>query len=189
MASMGALDVTVDQLADPGQQHAAQPQISGVGPGGHTVSLQQLAFDGTTLLGHLEDIDDRASHFAGDLAANVRFGDAASAAIKHQIDAYIDQTHIEAPAAELDPADEPHPNPDALQSASRLDSHESDITTIVWCTGFGADFSWLHLPVLDERGTPTHDNGRSRVPELFFIGFPWLRRRASGIVYGIAGDA
>jgi putative flavoprotein involved in K+ transport len=189
LASMGALDVTVDQLPDPAQQHAAQPQISGVGPRGHTVSLQQLASDGKTVLGHLEDIDGRALHFAGDLAANVRFGDAASAAVKHQIDAYIEKEHIEAPAPQLDPADEPHPNPDDLRGASGLDSDDSDITTVVWCTGFGADFSWLHLPVLDERGTPTHENGRSRVPGLFFIGFPWLRRRASGIVYGIAGDA
>jgi putative flavoprotein involved in K+ transport len=26
------------------------------------------------------------------------------------------------------------------------------VTNVVWCTGFGHDFGWIHLPVFDEHG-------------------------------------
>jgi putative flavoprotein involved in K+ transport len=36
---------------------------------------------------------------------------------------------------------------------------------------------------------PIHQQGISPVPGLYFIGFPWLRSRKSGIIYGIEEDA
>ena len=34
-----------------------------------------------------------------------------------------------------------------------------------------------------------HEEGVSAAPGLYFLGFPWLRNRKSGIIYGIADDA
>jgi putative flavoprotein involved in K+ transport len=34
-----------------------------------------------------------------------------------------------------------------------------------------------------------HQRGISPVPGLYFIGFPWLISRKSGIIYGIEEDA
>lgn len=48
---IGFNDMTPDRLPDPRMQFAPQPQISGVGPLGHTVSLQDLAVRGARLLG------------------------------------------------------------------------------------------------------------------------------------------
>ncbi len=64
------------------------------------------------------------------------------------------------------------------------------MTTIIWSTGFGGDFSYLDVEgALDGHGQPVHDGGVSPVPGLFYMGFPWLRSRASGIILGIPEDA
>ena len=60
---------------------------------------------------------------------------------------------------------------------------------MIWATGFTADFSWIHLPVLDSSGMPIHERGISPVRGLYFVGFPWLSTRKSGIIYGIGEDA
>ncbi len=32
-------------------------------------------------------------------------------------------------------------------------------STVVWCTGFRPDFSWIDLPIFDDDGKPRHDRG------------------------------
>ena len=61
--------------------------------------------------------------------------------------------------------------------------------TVIWCTGFTASFEWLHFPVLDDIGHPIHRRGVAEVPGIFFLGFPWLHSRKSGVIYGINEDA
>jgi putative flavoprotein involved in K+ transport len=36
---------------------------------------------------------------------------------------------------------------------------------------------------------PRHEKGISPEPGIYFIGFPWLSRRKSGIIYGVVEDA
>ena len=57
------------------------------------------------------------------------------------------------------------------------------------CTGFTADFSWIQGLELDDHGAPVHANGVSSIPGLYFNGFPWLRNRASGLIYGAVRDS
>jgi putative flavoprotein involved in K+ transport len=45
------------------------------------------------------------------------------------------------------------------------------------------------LPVLNAEGKPIYQRGVSPVRGLYFIGFPWLNSRKSGIIYGIEEDA
>ena len=192
MAAMGSFEMTAAQLDDPAQLHAPQPQISGVGPRGHSVSLQQLAHDGATLLGHLQRVTGATVHLADDVSEHIHFADNASAETKRKIDEFIDHETIAAPPHVTEPPDEgdaPCADPDALAGPRDLDLDAADIQTIIWCTGFSADFSWLHLPVLDEQGMPLHHDGISPIDRLAFVGFPWLRRRGSGIVYGVDADA
>ena len=66
---------------------------------------------------------------------------------------------------------------------------ENGISSIVWTTGFGADFSWIKIPVLDDKGNPEHVNGITKAKGVYFLGFPWLRKRKSGIICGICEDA
>ncbi|MDE1997033.1 MAG: NAD(P)-binding domain-containing protein, partial [Rhizobiaceae bacterium] len=111
----------------------------------HTISLQALSARGVVLLGHFTGIenDDRLS-FAGDLEANVRFADEASDNIKRHVDEYISRAGIDAPAAEPDPAETVAMRQPDLAIGS-LDLSRSGITSVVWCTGFKGDFSWVKL--------------------------------------------
>lgn len=178
-----------EDLADPAMRYVTQPQISGVGPRGHTVSLQWLAERGVALLGRFEGYRDGHLLFGDDLGANVRFADESSARMLGMVDAAIERMGIAAPPREDDPADRPHPNPDALNAPRRLDVAGETIGAVVWCTGFTAGFPWLRVPALDADGQPVHTRGVSNVPGVYFTGFPWLTSRGSGLIRGAGEDA
>lgn len=185
----GFFDEAVDELEDPAIQFATQPQISGVGRHGHTVSLQQLERDGARLLGRLIGVDGGTLVADDRLPEYMAFADERSAKFKQDIDDYIARAGLDAPPVEDDPADAPAAPGAGRQAPTRLDLVEADVGAIVWCTGFTGDFSWLHLPVLDDDGMPRHEEGISPEPGIYFLGFPWLRCRKSGLIYGVAEDA
>jgi len=61
---------------------------------------------------------------------------------------------------------------------------------IVWCTGFEADYRWIQLPVLNERGTPSHRRGvSSAVDGLYFAGLRFQYRLSSSLIGGVGEDA
>jgi len=183
----GFLHASRADLADPSICRAAQPQVSGVGRLGHTVSLQQLARDGVVLLGRLAGADQAGLDLGDELAEHIRFADQKSAEFKRHVDAYIARAGIEAPPPETDPADEPFTRVPA--APTRLELGEAGISTVVWCTGFRPDFTWLPAQVRDAEGTPLHERGVSALPGIYFVGFPWLRQRKSGIICGVEEDA
>lgn len=189
LVEAGFFDEAVDELEDPAIRFATQPQISGVGRHGHTVSLQQLERDGARLLGRLIGVEGGTLVADDRLPEYIAFADERSAKFKRDIDDYIARAGLEAPPAEGDPADAPAPPDAGRRAPTRLDLVEADVGAIVWCTGFTGDFSWLHLPVLDDDGMPRHEKGISPEPGIYFIGFPWLSRRKSGIIYGVVEDA
>ena len=56
-------------------------------------------------------------------------------------------------------------------------------------TSFGGlSNDWIHARVTDENGRPIHKRGISPVPGIYFLGFPWLHSRKSGIIHGIDED-
>ena len=182
----GFLDMRPADLPDPAMQFAAQPQVSGLGERGHTVSLQDLASRGVTLVGRMVGVDDRVITFDDSVADCIRVGDAGSEQIKQLVDGYLARRGIAPPPLEPDPADTPCPDPGALAGPASVEL--SGIGAVVWTTGFGGDFSWVHLPVTGEHGA-VHTDGIAAVPGLFFVGLPWLRTRRSGIIAGVDGDA
>jgi putative flavoprotein involved in K+ transport len=185
----GFWDQTVADLEDPAMRLAPQPQVSGVGRRGHTVSLQQLARDGALLLGRALGVNEGRLELDSRLGAYVRFADERSAKMKQDIDAAILRAAGTLAADEDDPADVPAPELYDVSGPAELDLRAAGVGAIIWCTGFTAEFGWLRLPVLDARGAPVHEGGVSPVPGLYFLGFPWLRKRKSGIIFGIAEDA
>lgn len=63
-------------------------------------------------------------------------------------------------------------------------------STIVWCTGFGRDYSWIQFPVAGADGFPRHTGGVAEgVPGLYFVGLPFQTRLASGLIGGVGEDA
>ena len=63
-------------------------------------------------------------------------------------------------------------------------------SSIVWCTGFKPDWSWIDVPFLDETGYPDHHRGVVRPTRgLYVLGLPWLPTWGSGRFAGVARDA
>jgi putative flavoprotein involved in K+ transport len=184
---VGFFDERLTDLPDPAMRWWPQPQISGIGPGGHTLSLQSAAAHGATLTGRVSSVEGPVVRFAPDLGASIRMADVASVRMRERIDAFILEHGLSAPAAEDDVADRPVADPDAWPSPDHLDLAEAGVTSVVWSTGFGADLTGLQLPMRLERGLPMHPDGEI-VPGLWFLGIPWMRRRKSGIILGADED-
>jgi putative flavoprotein involved in K+ transport len=70
-----------------------------------------------------------------------------------------------------------------------LDLNNGEIRTIVWATGFKPDYSWLELPVFDDRGRLRHDGGVVDAPGVYLLGATFLRRRKSSFIHGAGDDA
>ena len=70
------------------------------------------------------------------------------------------------------------------------DGRTFDVANVIWCTGFHPGFSWIDLPVLDEKGYPRHDSGVvAGEPGLYFVGLPFLHAFSSSMIHGVARDA
>ena len=45
------------------------------------------------------------------------------------------------------------------------------MSNVIWCTGFGEEFSWIDLPIFGEDGRPLHERGVVvGEPGLYFVG-------------------
>ena len=70
-----------------------------------------------------------------------------------------------------------------------LDLARAGVSSIIWATGFAADYSWLQVAAFDERGKPKHQRGVSSEPGIYFLGLPWQSRRGSTFIWGVWHDA
>jgi putative flavoprotein involved in K+ transport len=65
-----------------------------------------------------------------------------------------------------------------------------DVTNVIWCSGFTPGFSWIDLPIFDERGVPIHHGGVvTSEPGLFFVGLQFLYAASSTMIHGVGRDA
>jgi putative flavoprotein involved in K+ transport len=152
--------------------------------GGRDIDLRQRAREGMQLYGRLLDVAGDTLVVDDDLALCLDQADQVSESIKTSIDTFIAKRAIDAPPAEpYQPAWAP------TQERPTLDYRAAGITTIVWCIGFRADYSWIDLPVFNGRGQPAHVRGVTAMPGLYFLGLPWLYTWGSGRFSGVARDA
>ena len=109
--------------------------------------------------------------------------------VKRHIDEYISRSGIDAPVPEPDPAETVAarlPSP----TIGSLDVAGSGIATVVWCTGFRGDFSWVRVPgVLDQAGQPIHEDGVAARPGIYFAGLDFASTRKSGTILAVAEEA
>lgn len=183
---LGALGQWDAKSREPGMEHITIA-VSGA-HGGHTVDFRQLAQAGITLVGRAQSYDAGLMHFAPDLARNVAQGDANYLSVLDAADAYIAEKALDFPpepeARNLDA------DPDCVKNPIlALNLKDAGITSIIWATGFVLDFDWLQVDAFDEKGRPQHDRGVAAVPGLYFLGLPWLSRRASPFIWGVWHDA
>ena len=156
-----------------------------IGSGGHSLGLPALARAGVVLLGRLRAVDGAALSFDGSVAAHVAYGDETAARLEALADGYIAAARLDVPDAEPDLGR----GPVTGASPMTVDLIRENVRTVIWCTGFRGDLSWLELPVLDEAGAPVHHSGATAVPGLRLLGLPWLTCRQSAILHGMRNDA
>jgi putative flavoprotein involved in K+ transport len=69
------------------------------------------------------------------------------------------------------------------------DGSELDVEAVIWATGFHSDYSWIHVPVLDDQGVPIHRRGVTDSRGLFFLGMKKQYSRGSSLINWVRHDA
>jgi putative flavoprotein involved in K+ transport len=175
----GQLDLPRER-AGPAELGGTLPQISGAADG-RSISYQQLARDGATLLGRTLGCDGRSLRLGPDVGEHVRYADRVSQFFHAAWDSHAGVVDGEPPWHD-DAADAPAPDLYKVVGPESLDLAAAGISTVVWATGFGASLDWLPNGSLDR-------HGRSARTGLHVVGAPWLTHRASNSLYGIPTDA
>lgn len=183
---LGALGKWDAKTREPGMEHVTIA-VSGA-HGGNTVDFRKLAARGITLVGRAQEYTNGVLTFAPDLAQNIENGNAHYLSVLDAADTYVTKTGIDLPvepdARIMEPASDNETNP-----ILKLNLAEAGITSIIWATGFALDYDWLKVNAFDDKGRPAHDRGVTAVPGLYFLGLPWLSRRASPFIWGVWHDA
>ncbi|WP_256009396.1 MSMEG_0569 family flavin-dependent oxidoreductase [Desertivirga xinjiangensis] len=152
--------------------------------GGREIDLRKFALEGMKLYGVLTDIEAGQLQFAPDLKKNLDYADQVSENIKRKIDKYIAENGIVAPVEPgYVPVWEPKEEPGSLAIS------DTNITSVIWCIGFGFDYSWIKLPVFNERGLPVHERGITSQLGLYFLGLTWQHTWGSARFSGVGKDA
>jgi putative flavoprotein involved in K+ transport len=170
----------------PGREHVTIA-VSGA-RGGYTIDFRRLAAAGITLLGMTESFRNGWMAFKADLADNIAQGDANYLALLDEADAYALRNGVDLP--EESDARTIGPDPHCMvKPILELDLAKAGVTSIIWATGFSADYSWLKVDVFDDMGRPLHQRGLTSEPGIYFCGLPWQSRRGSAFIWGVWHDA
>ena len=183
---LGVLGKWDAEALEPGTEHVTIA-VSGA-YGGRTVDFRRLAAQGITLVGRTQTFEDGVMRFAPDLADNIARGDANYLSVLDEADAYAARSGLDLPdehdARTIDP--DPQCMTDPLPE---LNLAQAGVTSIIWATGYAVDYGWLKVAAFDEQGRPKHRRGVSPEPGIYFLGLPFLSRRASSFIWGVWHDA
>lgn len=181
---MGYYDIPYDAHPDRDQVRDKTNHYVTGRDGGHDIDLRVFASQGMQLYGTLVGAEGGVIRFAEDLSQNLDDADDVYRRINRSIDDFIAKRGIEAEEGETYVAPW-HPGEPVLS----LDVAQTNIAAVVWSVGFRSDFSWVHLPVVNERGHVIHERGVTQVPGLYFLGLPWQYSWGSGRFFGVGRDA
>ena len=137
--------------------------------GGHTVDFRGLAEGGITLLGRAGAMKT-ASCISPPTCVTT------SSEAMQTTSRCCKKRMPSSNSTDLDLPEEPNahllgPYPKCVtEPILELDLAAAGITSVVWATGFGVDYSWLQVDALDERGRPKHQRGVSTEAGVYFLG-------------------
>ncbi|HEU4526495.1 MAG TPA: NAD(P)/FAD-dependent oxidoreductase [Actinomycetota bacterium] len=178
----GFFDQTLDDLPAPAARLAANIQNTGHG-GGHDLNYRTLRAAGVTLVGHFAGADDHRARFAPDLAESVAWGDDRYRELFDEVRTLVETRGLPMP-------DIPPPEPFDGAAPEELDL--TGVGAVLFTGGFRPDYGgWIPVPdAFDDMGFPLHIEGASTVvPELYFVGVHFLRKRKSSLLWGVGEDA
>ena len=185
MESSGVWDQRHDQIDDITRaRRLPSPQLVGT-PERSTLDLNTLNSLGVELVGRFSAVRDGRALFSGGLRNLFALADLKMERLLDTFDEWAHGAHVSG-------VGEPERfGPTRVPATSRLqiDLRSGEIGSIVWATGFRPDYSWLHVPVVDEKGHLQHDGGVIKSPGMYVLGLPVLRRRKSSFIHGVEDDA
>jgi putative flavoprotein involved in K+ transport len=180
---IGQLDERWDEVEDlqRARRHASVQVVGS--DDGREVDLPALQGLGVQLVGRLMAIRDTTASCSGGLGSLVANADLKQARLLRRIDEWIcehDMVDLVGPATE--------PRPTTLtQVPTELDLQR--FAAVIWATGYRPAFDWLDPRAFGHRGRVDHDGGIARMPGLYLLGLPLLRRRRSNLLAGLGFDA
>jgi putative flavoprotein involved in K+ transport len=186
MDAAGVWDQRYDAIDDITRaRKLPSPQLVGT-PERTTLDLNALGAMGVGLVGRLAAVRDGRAMFSGALRNMFALADLKMERLLDGFDAWARENGRDA-----DVADPERFEPTRVPESSRLqiDLRDGGIRSIMWATGFRPDYSWLHVPVVNEKGYLRHDGGVVEAPGMYALGLPVLRRRKSSFIHGIEDDA
>jgi putative flavoprotein involved in K+ transport len=181
-AETGFAEMPVTALPSPAARLTANLLATGRN-GGHDLHLRTLRAAGVTLLGHFVGADETAARFAPDLAESVAWGDDRYRDFRKLVMKLADERGLPAPDM---------PDPEPIDGDSPESVELAGVAAVVYAGGFRPDYgTWIDVPeAFDELGFPLHVDGMSvAVPNLYFVGVHFLRKRKSSLFYGVGEDA
>lgn len=163
------------------------PSAQLVGSDDHrNLDLNLLQDEGAEVVGRLALVQGSKLQFSGSLANMCKMADLKMGRMLRLIDDFIRTQGLE---REVPVPDAPDATRVTANPRLEMDLHREGIKTVVWATGFRPDFSWLKVPVIDPRGRLKHEGGVVHSPGLYVLGLPFMRRRNSQFIDGVAKDA
>ncbi|MGD9527742.1 NAD(P)-binding domain-containing protein [Pseudonocardia sp.] len=183
MEHAGVLDESYTQMDDLVRaRNIPSMQLAGTTS---SLDLNALVKQGALLHGKLAAIRDGRALFSGGLRNVCALADLKMGRLLDTLDTWAVEAGVEA----ADPPERFAPTEVPSSPGLELDLRAGEIGTVLWATGFRPDLSWCDLPVQNARGRLVHDGGATRVPGLYLMGMPFLRRRKSTLIDGARADA
>jgi putative flavoprotein involved in K+ transport len=161
------------------------PQLVGT-PERTTLDLNALTAKGVELVGRLSAVRDGKALCSGSLRNHCALADLKMDRLLDTFDEWARPSGLE---EEVSRPERFEPTRVPASSRLQIDLRSGEIRSVVWATGFRPDYSWLDVPVLNEKGELRHDGGVVDAPGLYAIGLPVLRRRKSSFIQGAEDDA
>ena len=144
------------------------PQLVGT-PERTTLDLNALSAIGVELVGRLSAVRDGRALFSGGLRNQFALADLK---MDRLLDTFDEWARTNARDADVGPPERFEPTRAPASSRLQLDLRSGEIRSIVWATGFRPDYSWLDVPVVDEKGHLRHDGGVVDAPGCTRSGCP-----------------
>lgn len=166
------------------------PQLIG-SPARDTLDLNTLTDAGVSIVGRMSAIREGKALFSGALRNSCALADLKLNRLLDSFDEFA-STHSEVPAMGAPERMSATRVPD--RPKLKIDFAQETIDTVIWATGYKADYSWLNIPVLDRKGKLCHEGGVVGTPGvdsdgLYAMGLTYMRKRKSSFICGAEDDA
>lgn len=124
---------------------------------------------GVNLVGRLNSISGNDIQFGQSLKESLKEGDDYLKKMRSYIDDHIDQYKISLTDDMLD-FKIPDLDIEGIKEITHLDAEKAKIGTIIWCTGFRPDYSFIKADVFDQTNRVIHNKGITSCKGLYFSG-------------------